>query len=157
MDALLFIDTNILLDFYRIRKSDISLKYLNQIETCKDRLIIGAQVEMEYKKNRQAVIVESLNQFAKPDWGKLTTPALLSGFQASKMIAAKKKEIDTQYKKINDKIVQILSNPSNNDQVFKSLQRVFKHPSPYNLNREAKIRFKIRNLARLVRSSNSFL
>ncbi|CAA0107347.1 hypothetical protein [Zhongshania aliphaticivorans] len=32
MDALLFIDTNILLDFYRDRKSDISLKFLEQIE-----------------------------------------------------------------------------------------------------------------------------
>ncbi|MDT9702339.1 PIN domain-containing protein, partial [Streptomyces sp. P17] len=75
---LLFIDTNILLDFYRIRKSDISIKYLEQIEACKDRLITGSQVEMEYKKNRQKVIVESLNQFSKPDWGKLSAPALLA-------------------------------------------------------------------------------
>lgn len=148
MDALLFIDTNILLDFYRIRKSDISVKYLEQIEACKDRLITGAQVEMEYKKNRQKVIVESLNQFSKPDWGKLSTPALLANFQASQTIDKKKKEIDTQYKKVNEKIQKILSNPGQNDPVYQSLQRVFKHSSPYNLNRDAKIRFKVRNLAR---------
>lgn len=28
MDALIFIDTNIFLDFYRIRNSDVSIKYL---------------------------------------------------------------------------------------------------------------------------------
>lgn len=36
LDALIFIDTNIYLDFYRIRKSDVSIKYLNEIETHKD-------------------------------------------------------------------------------------------------------------------------
>ena len=50
IDALLFIDTNILLDFYRDRKSDTSMKFLKQIEHCKDRLILGSQLEMEYKK-----------------------------------------------------------------------------------------------------------
>ena len=39
LDTLLFVDTNILLDFYRIRKSDVSTKYLEQLEACKDRLI----------------------------------------------------------------------------------------------------------------------
>ncbi len=148
MDALLFIDTNILLDFYRIRKSDISMKYLEQIEGCKDRLIIGSQVEMEYKKNRQAVIVESLNKYSKPDWGKLSAPALVSDLQSAQAIDKKRKEIDTQYQKVNEKIQKILSNPSRNDPVYQSLQRVFKSSSSYNLNREEKIRFKIRNLAR---------
>lgn len=148
MDALLFVDTNILLDFYRIRKSDVSMKYLEQLEACKDRLIVGSQVEMEYKKNRQKVIVEALNQFSKPDWGKLSTPALVSNIQSSKTIEKKRKEIDSQYKKVNEKIQKILSNPIQNDPVYQSLQRIFKKNTPYNLNREAKVRFKIRNLAR---------
>lgn len=148
MDALLFIDTNILLDFYRIRKSEISMKYLEQIEACKDRLIIGSQVEMEYMKNRQNVIVESLNQYSKPDWRTLSVPALVSQLRPAKIIDNKIKEINTQYNKVNEKIQKILSNPSRNDPVYKSLRRVFKYPSTYNLNRNAKIRFKIRNLAK---------
>ena len=52
LDALLFVDTNVLLDFYRIRNIDISTKYLEQLEACKERLILGSQIEMEYKKNR---------------------------------------------------------------------------------------------------------
>lgn len=76
-DALLFVDTNVLLDFYRIRKSDVSIKYLQQLEECKDRLIIGSQVEMEFKKNRQRVIVEALNSYSLPDWGSYRLRPLL--------------------------------------------------------------------------------
>jgi hypothetical protein len=148
MDALLFVDTNILLDFYRIQQSDISVKYLEQLESCKDRLIIGSQVEMEYKKNRQKVIVDSLKQFSIPDWSKSSSPAIVSSLQASYILTRKSKEITEQYKKINAKIQKILTNPSQNDPVFQSLQRLFRNSCPYNLNRESKKRFAVRQLAR---------
>lgn len=148
LDTLLFVDTNVLLDFYRIRQSDIGLKYLEQLETCKERLIIGSQVEMEYKKNRQRVIVESLSNFGIPDWGKLTGPALVADHQAMKMIQKKKKEISSQKNKVNEKIEKILSDPTHHDPVYQCLQRVFKSNSDYNLSRSKKERFKIRNLAR---------
>ncbi len=148
MDALLFVDTNILLDFYRDRKSDISMKFLEQIEACKDRLILGSQVEMEYKKNRQHVILESLGKFGAPDWGKLSAPALLSETQAAGMIEKHRKELIKQQKIVTEKIQNILEKPSTQDEVYKVLQRVFKHNSPYNLDREDKRRFAIRRLAR---------
>ena len=148
LDALIFVDTNILLDFYRIRQSDISLEYLKRLEDCKNRLIIGSQIEMEYKKNRQRAILESLNRYAEPDWGKLTPPALVASMQAAKTIEKKKKEISTQQKKISEKIIKILHNPSANDPVYQSLQRIFGNNSPYNLNRSDKHRFAIRRLAR---------
>lgn len=148
MDALLFIDTNILLDFYRERKSDVSMKFLKQIEACKDRLILGSQVEMEYKKNRQIVILESLGKFGTPDWGKLTTPALVSEIQAAAMIKKSQKEITKQQKIISEKIQNILEKPGTNDEVYKILQRIFKHKSDFNLNRDSKRRFAIRRLAR---------
>ncbi len=148
LDTLLFVDTNVLLDFYRIRKSDISLEYLKQLEACKDRLIIGSQVEMEYKKNRQTVIVESLTNFGNPDWGKLTGPALVANLQSMKMIDKKKKEISTLRGKVNEKIEKVLSDPTYNDPVYQCLQRIFKNNSIYNLSRERRERFAIRNLAR---------
>jgi hypothetical protein len=148
LDTLLFVDTNVLLDFYRIRKADISIKYLEQLEACQDRLIIGSQVEMEYKKNRQPVIVESLKNFGTPDWAKLTGPALVADLQAMKMIEKKKKEIADQNGRVNEKIQNILSDPIHHDPVYQCLQRVFKHESPFNLSRERKERFTIRNLAR---------
>lgn len=148
LDTLLFVDTNVLLDFYRIRKSDISLKYLQQLEACKDRLIIGSQVEMEYKKNRQKVIVESLTNFGVPDWSKLTGPALVADLQAMKMIEKKKKEIAVQRVKVNERIQNVLSDPIHYDPVYQCLQRIFKNESIYNLSREKRERFTIRNLAR---------
>lgn len=148
LDTLLFVDTNVLLDFYRIRKSDISTKYLEQLEACKDRLIIGSQVEMEYKKNRQGVIVETLRNFAAPDWAKLAAPALVADLQAAKMIEKKKKELTVQQKKVDKKIQSVLSDPTHHDPVYRTLQRLFKHESPYNLTREKKERIAIRNLAK---------
>jgi hypothetical protein len=148
MEALLFIDTNILLDFYRERKSDVSMKFLEQMEAYKDRLILGSQVEMEYKKNRQIVILESLGKFGTPDWGKLTTPALVAETQAAVMIKKNQKEITKQQKLISEKIQDILEKPANHDEVYKVLQRIFKHKSDFNLNRASRRRFAIRRLAR---------
>ena len=108
LDTLLFVDTNVLLDFYRIRKSDVGTKYLEQLEACRDRLIIGSQIEMEYKKNRQRVILEAQASFGAPDWAKLTAPALVSDLQAVKAIEKKKKELLEQKNKVAEKIKKIL-------------------------------------------------
>lgn len=148
LDTILFVDTNVLLDFYRIRKSDVSTKYLEQLEACKDRLILGSQVEMEYKKNRQRVIVEAMNTFSGPDWNKLTPPALVAELQATKTMEKYRRQLVTQQKKLNATITKILGNPSRCDPVYQTLQRLFKHDSPLNLSRDKKERFAIRNLAR---------
>ena len=148
LDTLLFVDTNVLLDFYRIRKTDISLKYLRQLEACRDRIITGSQVEMEYKNNRQRVIVESLTNFVDPDWAKLTGPALVAELQAMKMIEKTKKQLSAQKTKVNTKIQKILGDPIHHDPVYQCLQRLFKHDSSFNLSRDKKERFAIRNLAR---------
>ena len=148
LDTILFIDTNVLLDFYRIRKSDISTKYLQQLEACKDRLILGSQVEMEYKKNRQRVIVEAMNTFSGPDWNKLTPPALVSELQPTKMLEKHRQQILNQKKKLNTTITRLIESPTRYDPVYQTLQRLFKHDSPLNLNRNNEERFAIRNLAR---------
>lgn len=148
LDTIMFVDTNVLLDFYRIKKSDVSTKYLEQLEACKDRLILGSQVEMEYKKNRQRVIVEAINAFTGPDWSRLTPPALVAELQATKTLEKHRKQLVTQQKKLSGTITKILRDPSRCDPVYQTLQRLFKHDSPLNLSREKKGRFGIRNLAR---------
>ena len=96
MDPLIFIDTNIFLDFYRIRSSDVSIGFLDLIEKHQDRIITGSQIEMEYKKNRQEVILDSLKNYKTPDWGGLTPPAFLSDAQPTKIITKNRKEITSQ-------------------------------------------------------------
>jgi hypothetical protein len=148
LDALIFIDTNILLDFYRIRNSDVKLSYLDLIDKNHDRIITGSQVEMEYKKNRQIVILDSIGQIKTPNWNSLTPPAILQAAQPVKIIEDAKKEIKKQQQKLKERIVKILRNPTSNDPVYKSLQRLFKNKSKWNLDRYKKIRFTIRNLAK---------
>lgn len=148
LDTLLFVDTNVLLDFYRIRKTDVSTKYLEKIEECRDRLIIGSQIEMEYKKNRQRVILEALSNYGTPDWGKLSAPALVADHQAAKMVDKKKRELMTQKTKVDEKIRKVLSDPIHHDPVYQCLQRLFKNNSPFNLSRDKKERFTIRRLAK---------
>ena len=55
IDAYIFIDTNILLDFYRIRRTDVSMKYLKEIEKHKGIIISTSQVEpqLEHLSRKQ--------------------------------------------------------------------------------------------------------
>ena len=50
MSALLFIDTNIYLDFYRFSGSGTPLSMLKHFDGNLDRIITTTEVEMEYKK-----------------------------------------------------------------------------------------------------------
>jgi predicted nucleic acid-binding protein len=147
LEAYIFIDTNILLDFYRIRRTDVSMKYLEEIEKHKGIIISTSQVEMEYKKNRQSAILESIGEVKKINNVNLAVPAIISDAKAVEMIKKSKKDIDEQQKKLKERIEKILKNPNLNDPVYKILQKLFSHNSPINLNRENKQRFTIRRLA----------
>ncbi|OGO78902.1 MAG: hypothetical protein A2Y23_05100 [Clostridiales bacterium GWB2_37_7] len=135
MNALIFIDTNILLDFYRIRKSEVSMKYIEHIGEHKARIITGTQIEMEYKKNRQKVILESLGQFKNPQWNNLSVPALLSESHEATEIDKLKQSITEQQQIINKNIENILKDPLAHDPVFTSLNTLFNNHSSYNLHK----------------------
>lgn len=147
IDALIFIDTNIFLDFYRIRRNDVSMKYLEEIEKHKNIIISSSQVEMEYKKNRQYAILESIGEVRKINNVNITVPAILSDSKAADMLKKSKKDIDDQQKKLQERIEKILMNPGLHDPVYKILQKVFTHVSSINLNRANRQRFAIRRLA----------
>ena len=78
MASLIFIDTNIMLDFYRVRGREGGLAILDHVDANRDKIITSAQVEMEYKKNRQAAILEALRSLKAPDWAGLTLPTFLA-------------------------------------------------------------------------------
>ncbi|KGD66544.1 hypothetical protein Y5S_00211 [Alcanivorax nanhaiticus] len=147
MDALIFIDTNIFLDFYRIRKSEIGLSYLRLLDEHADIIITGSQVEMEYKKNRQAVIVESQGKFKNPDWNNLSVPALLAESEDAKRIEELKKEVTQLQAKIKNEIEGILKSPFLHDSVFNNLEKIFRSKSDFNLTKEHADRDRIIRLA----------
>jgi len=147
LDALLFIDTNIFLDFYRIRNKDVSMNYLDEIVKHKDILITSSQVEMEFKKNRQIVILESLSEYKKSQNINFNIPQIISDTKSVEILNASKDKIKTQHKKLSEKLESILTDPIKHDQVYKSLNKVFQNKSPFNLDRENETRFAIRELA----------
>ena len=53
-EALIFIDTNIFLDFYRMRVRGENVDWLKKIDDNIERMISTDQVEMEFKKHRQS-------------------------------------------------------------------------------------------------------
>lgn len=72
---LLFIDTNIFLDFYRSRK-DTRLKLLNKLLPLNSQIVTTYQLEMEFFKNRQNVFTETLKYLKVPD-APVAPPAFL--------------------------------------------------------------------------------
>ena len=146
LDALIFIDTNIYLDFYRIRKANVSMNYLQEIDKHKALIITGSQVEMEFKNHRQDAILESISGVNKNITINLSVPAILSDVKDVEMIRKSKKGIEEHQKRLKQRIERILKNP-NCDPVYKSLQKLFKFNSSINLNREKKNRYAIRKLA----------
>lgn len=93
LNALVFIDTNIYLDFYRYRKSNISLKYLDLFEKNKDKIITSSQVEMEFKKNRQVALLESIGKLKGIDNSEFILPTILLQTKSAAIVNEKKKEI----------------------------------------------------------------
>jgi hypothetical protein len=123
------------------------MKYLEEIEKHKELIIINSQVEMEFKKNRQSVILESFAEVRKFDVPSLNVPMILNDTKTVDLISKSKDEIKLNKKKLTDRIEKILKNP-NQDPVYKSLEKLFRHKSEINLSRENKLRFSIRNLAK---------
>jgi hypothetical protein len=62
--SLVFIDTNIFLDFYR--QSLDSVGILDKASQNPGLIITGSQVEMEFKKNRQKVILDLRTKVRPP-------------------------------------------------------------------------------------------
>ncbi len=146
-NSLIFIDTNIFLDFYRSRDYKYEKSMSKHIDDNHDKIITTDQVFMEYKKNRQSVIIESLRNIGKHDIN-IKAPAFLSDSGPIKAINSYKKTINDQLKKLEKRMIDVLQNPTQKDVLYQCLQRLFKDDCPFHLGRTNKLRFKIRNLAR---------
>jgi hypothetical protein len=142
---LVFVDTNVLLDFYRVPgvSADRQLKALERHQSL---IITSDQIRMEFLKNRQKVIIDSIKNITKP--GKSSVPNIVQEYQPAKMLAKHIEKATKSHGDVRAKIEAILSNPSQHDPVFQVLTRIFNFDSEFNLTRPNKMRFTVRNLAR---------
>ncbi len=145
MAQLIFIDTNIFLDFYRARGQESDLSILERIDSNHKRIICTYQVEMEYKKNRQKVINDSLKEIKLGT--QISVPAYLRASKPNSAITTSEKSLKKQISIVRDRVTKSLSSPSTSDPVFKCAQRLFKASDPCHLTRTMDIRYEIRELA----------
>ena len=148
MGHLVFIDTNIFLDFYRATGRDTRLSLLEHMDGFHDRIITSGQVEMEFKKNRQRVIRAALSAFKNPNWDSLPVPSFLNEAKAAEILSKLRADAKIQRVRLERKIEAVLKNPTRNDPVYRIVQRLFRSQTAVNLCRDNDMRFRVRRLAR---------
>lgn len=128
---LLFIDTNIFLDFYRAR-NDAGISLLSKIDALHNQTISTCQLEMEFKKNRQKVITESVSLLKPPEFN-LSTPAFLSDAATVKVIKNRIQDVKKRVEKLKGRILMTMENPKTHDRIHQTIQRLFNNTGDLNL------------------------
>jgi hypothetical protein len=142
--AYVFVDTNIFLDFYR-GNNEASLTLLKKMDTVKDRIISTYQVEMEFKKNRQAVLQDTLNNIKfNPQ---ISLPAVFRDSATGRSIDSLKSDAVKKIKILEKRFAELFNNPNGVDEVYKVLENIFHNPSEHVLTRDMKIRHEMKRLA----------
>lgn len=124
IQKLIFIDTNIWLDFYRAQ-NEAYMGLLDKVEGIMAKVIVTHQLETEFKKNRQQVILKSVKLLGDHIPKKVPSVGVLAQAQQFKMVG---KDIDSARKRIQnlqDRLVKMIEEPTQKDPVFKAVNRVF--------------------------------
>lgn len=145
MDTVLFIDANIWLDFYRIRK-DAQKSLLEHLESQSKLIVTTNQIEMEYKKHRQLEMVSSIREMKPP--AKMPIPPLVAQHQSADAYKNALKSVNDKVTKLKRSMENAFETPYRYDDVYKVAQRIFHDfDSPLNLNRDTECKYKIRRQA----------
>src|SRR5439155_3828580 len=144
LQKLLFIDTNIWLDFYRAR-NETGLALLSHAESVSEKIIVTFQLESEFKKNRQTAILEGMQELKAP--AQIPRLGIFSDAKASAILTKSIKEADKRVKSLKAKLTKVLENLAVQDPVYKACQRIHHRSDSLVLNRDDKTRHIIRRKA----------
>lgn len=144
MTKLLFIDTNIYLDFYRIQ-NEVKASFLEHLEAIGENLIVTDQVEMEFMKNRQSTILQGMEELKDP--GKISVPSLLKNDESATDLERDQKNISEKIKALKTQLGHVLENPVKHDKVYQALQRLFSKKDEIDLYRKHEKRHEVIELA----------
>lgn len=144
MKKILFVDTNIWLDFYRAR-TEAGLQLLEHLEAVADKIVVTYQLEMEVKKNRQIAILEGLQELKPPQ--QIPRPAVLSDAKSTAILNKSLKEAEKRVKALKARLSKALSNPTAFDPVHQACQRIFHRDDPLVLKRDNPLRRQIKSKA----------
>ena len=116
--SLLFVDTNVFLDFYRIRGSDPGMGLLGKLRTHSDRVISTTQVHDEFLTQRQVVLLRTVDQLNKVVGEKPVVPAILMGTPEAERLAANHAQRRQDLKKLAAHLKTLIADPREGDEVF---------------------------------------
>jgi predicted nucleic acid-binding protein len=145
-DYLIFVDTNILLDFYRAGWES-GLNVLKRFDEMHDRLITTYQVEMEFKKNRQGAILDTREKMNWPDNQTIRAPGFLKESQALAVLNEHVADSKKRIKRLQARLDKVLANPTTSDPVYRVVQRLFRNDSSLNLKRNMPVRRQLKRAA----------
>ena len=131
IQAYVFIDTNIFLDFYRA--SEATLSMLEKLESVRDRIICTYQVEMEFLKNRQREITKIANAVDLVLDAKL--PAVLSDTQLDSYVTTTGRTLKGKRTRLKKNLINLLRYPKR-DRVLTVLKQIFQSDSGHVLTRD---------------------
>lgn len=138
-----FIDTNIFLDFYR-QSSEATLRLLERLKPVKDRIICTYQVEMEFLRNRQSVLLEAIREMKSPEPS--SPPALFADSKTSKSLRKTIRKAKDKGDLIRQRAVKLLERPRR-DPVYQVLETIFQSTSSHVLTRDMSERSAIKRRA----------
>lgn len=143
-EQLLFLDTNILLDFYRAR-NETALSLLRHVDSISNKVIMTYLVEMEFKKHRQSANLESFNALKAPS--QVSRPGLFSDAASVRALSKDIKNAEKRISRLRKRLRNALLKPTSHDPVYKVAQRLFTKSDAYSLTQDNKLRFAVRHRA----------
>lgn len=134
---LVFIDTNIFLDFYRL-PGEGAKRQLEALKRHQDSLILSEQVRMEFLKNRQKAILDGMTTLKEPQPPQI--PPILADYDSVKTLKSLISDARDCYKEVQSQLSDILEDPKSHDPVFQDLEKIFKKNGPLILDKKTKER-----------------
>lgn len=119
--SLVFIDTNIFLDFYRLRGAAV-VRQLQALRRHRSSLILTDQVRMEFLKNRQNAVADIWKEVPAPV---VNLPAVLRDEECSIKFVEKITEAKRYHKEIQKKALEMLQSPRESDVVYREVEGLF--------------------------------
>jgi hypothetical protein len=147
LSTLIFLDTNIFLDLYRVRGGDSNVGLLAHIDQHHEKIITTDQVEMEFKKNREFELKTAIDALKPLKLDAYPVPPILGDSQPSKMLKKHATDFNEQLKRIRSRLERALRDPVQHDYVYQIAQRLFTSDSACRLTREHEAKEEVRHRA----------
>ncbi|MGA8476863.1 MAG: PIN domain-containing protein [Chthoniobacterales bacterium] len=146
-DSLVFIDTNIFLDFYRATGS-ADFKLLNRLKRIQGKIITSHQVEMEFQKSRQTRLSDSFDKLKLKSASLLEIPGLFVGTTKLEELNTSRSQFEKSLNVLRSSSSAAIRNPASDDPVYKAAKDIFSFKSDFNLTRTNPECYRIGRLAR---------